>query len=67
MTAQFVESILHPAGTSGVARITIPIAVIEHKMRATRKRFRIFGTSSKKFERSTSFLVACQVILYDSK
>lgn len=33
---------------------------------ASQKRFRIRGTSIKKFDRSTSFLVAPHVILYEN-
>ena len=34
---------------------------------ASQKRLRILGTSSQKFDRSTSFFVAPQVMLYEKR
>jgi hypothetical protein len=39
----------------------------KHRIKATLKRTRIFGTSKKKFDRSTSFFVAPHVMLYENK
>ena len=50
-----------------VARITIAKMQMNERMNATAKRFRIRGTSMKKFERSTSFLVAPHVMLYENR
>jgi hypothetical protein len=61
-TAQSFGSICHPAGTSDVLRTIIPDATIMHNISATRKRFMILGTSMKKFDSSTSFLVAPHVM-----
>jgi hypothetical protein len=63
ITAQSVESTCHPTGTSDVLSISIPAKVIVHIISATRKRFKILGTSIKKFDRSTSFFVAPHVML----
>jgi hypothetical protein len=47
-----------PSGTTG-RQSTMTATMARSAMRkATRKRLRIRGTSMKKFERSTSFLVA---------
>ena len=46
------------------------MTVITHSAEITsesQKRLRIFGTSIQKFERSTSFLVAPQVMLYEKR
>lgn len=44
--------------------------VMTHRVEITsesQKRLRIFGTSIQKLERSTSFLVAPQVMLYEKR
>jgi len=41
--------------------------MIVHDTSETRKRFKILGTSMKKFERSTSFFVAPHVMLYENR
>jgi hypothetical protein len=67
MTAQFHPGICHSSGTSGVARITIPTMTRVQRVSESQKRFKILGTSMKKLDRSTSFDVAPQVMLYENK
>lgn len=60
---QELFSILHSEGTYFVEK---PMTVITHRVETTsesQKRLRIFGTSIQKLDRSTSFLVAPQIIL----
>ena len=67
MRDQELVSILHSRGTSGVAKT---MTVMMHRVEITResqKRLRILGTSIQKLERSTSFLVAPQVMLYEKR
>jgi hypothetical protein len=45
----------------------IPASDKIHRIKATLKRARIFGTSKKKFDLSTSFFVAPHVMLYENK
>jgi hypothetical protein len=45
----------------------MPATVSQQSTKATRKRLRIFGTSRKKLERSTSFFVAPHWMLYENK
>lgn len=67
MTAQSQACICQPEGIAGVAK-TIIIAMSNMQMTsAIQKRLRILGTSSQKLERSTSFLVAPQVMLYEKR
>ena len=47
--------------------MTIPAIKIIEIVNATRKRFKILGTSLKKLDRSTSFFVAAQVMLYEKR
>jgi hypothetical protein len=54
-------------GKNGKAITMIAAMVRNERVKATRKRTRIFGTSRKKFERSTSFFVAPHVMLYENK
>lgn len=67
ITAQSKLGTRHSTGTSDVLKMTIIAVSSRHTMIASQKRRRIFGTSRKKFERSTSFLVAPQVMLYENK
>ena len=64
-TAQSAASTCHPTGTTPTPELNtiIPAAIITDKMSAIRNLRHILGTSRKKFERSTSFLVAPQVML----
>ena len=66
ITLQTVTGILHSEGTNGSMSTIIPAATVKEQMRATRNRDRILGTSRKKFDRSTSFLVAPHWMLYDT-
>jgi len=64
---QELFSILHSGGMKLVERTT---TVMTHRVEITsesQKRLRILGTSIQKLERSTSFLVAPQVILYEKR
>jgi hypothetical protein len=45
----------------------IPASDKIHRIKATLKRARIFGTSKKKFDLSTSFFVAPHMMLYENK
>jgi hypothetical protein len=66
MTAHLSAAIVQSKGNMGRAKaIMVPITKVQH-ISATRNRTRIFGTSTKKLDRSTSFLVAPQVILYEN-
>ena len=67
MRDQELFSILHSGGTSLVERT---ITVITHKVEIvseSQKRLRTLGTSIQKLERSTSFFVVSQVILYEKR
>lgn len=68
-TAQSCVSTCHPTGTMStlVLSTTIPAAIRMHNTSAIRKRRHILGTSRKKLERSTSFLVAPHEILYENR
>lgn len=66
ITAQPSPPILHWMGTRGVATMTTPTITTEDTSRENQKRLRILGPSLKKFERSTSFLVALHVMLYEN-
>lgn len=64
---QELLSILHSEGTNFVEK---PMTVITHRIEITsdsQKRLRIFGTSIQKLDRSTSFFVAPQMILYEKR
>ena len=54
-------------GMSEVERMTIATAMTKQMMSASQNRRRILGTSSQKLERSTSFFVAPQVMLYEMR
>lgn len=65
--AQELFSILQSEGTYSVEK---PMTVTTHKVEITsetEKRLRILGTSIQKLDRSTSFLVAPQMILYEKR
>ena len=66
MTAHPELSIRHARGTRGVLRMIIAMTRIHATSHENQKRLKIFGTSLKKLERSTSFLVAPQVMLYEN-
>lgn len=67
MTAQFNPGICHIDGTRLVDKMIIPIIMMKDKTKDSQNRFAIFGISSQKFERSTSFLVAPHVMLYEKR
>ena len=67
MIAHPPPSILQAIGTKGVDTIIIPAIRMIAKAKENQKRLRIFGTSLKKLERSTSFFVAPQVMLYEKR
>jgi len=67
MRDQELFSILHSGGINLVEKTT---TAMMHRVEITsesQKRLRIFGTSIQKLERSTSFLVAPQVILHERR
>ena len=66
MTAQSHPGIRQPEGTISVDKIAIAMKIPMQMIKASQKRLRILGTSSQKFERSTSFLVAPHVMLYEN-
>ena len=45
----------------------MPAMRMKQIVHGTQKRLRIFGISSKKFDRSTSFFVVPHVMLYENK
>ncbi len=67
MTAQPSLAILHSTGTSGVATMIMPTMIADDRSNGNQKRLKIFGISLKKLDRSTSFFVAPQVMLYENK
>ena len=66
MTAHPEPSIRQARGTSGVLRMIIANTRTHDTSQEDQKRLKIFGTSLKKFDRSTSFFVAPQVMLYEN-
>lgn len=67
MRDQELFSILHSGSMKPVEKTK---TVMMHRVEITsdnQKRLRIFGTSIQKLERSTSFFVAPQVILYERR
>jgi len=64
---QEVFSILHSSGMRLVEKATTVITQRIEITSESQKRLRILGTSIQKFERSTSFFVAPQVILYEKR
>ena len=67
MRDQEVFSILHCGGMKFVAKT---MTVMIHRVEITsesQKRLRILGTSIQKLDRSTSFLVAPHVMLYEKR
>ena len=67
MTAHAEPSMRHSMGTIDVERMMMPAIRMMHISHGTQKRLRIFGISSQKFERSTSFFVAPHVMLYEKR
>jgi hypothetical protein len=62
-TAQSDPGICHSGGINGVEKIAIATSTKKHSTNASQNRFSILGTSMKKLDRSTSFLVAPHVML----
>ena len=67
MTAQSQPKIRHPMGTASVVRMIMTKTITAENTSAIQKRLNIFGTSCQKLERSTSFFVAPQVMLYENR
>lgn len=67
ITAQSHPKMRQPTGTAFVLKMTMTAQRVRLIRRAIQKRLRIFGTSSQKFDRSTSFFVAPQVMLYENR
>lgn len=67
MTAQSTPGTLQARGGSEVDNMIIAMIQMNERTKASQKRLRIRGTSMKKLERSTSFLVAPHVILYEKR
>jgi hypothetical protein len=61
ITAHEVVGILHSGGTKFVANTHIAMIAMKQSRKATQKRFQILGTSSQKFDLSTSWSI-CQDI-----
>lgn len=66
MTAQSVPRMRQPMGMRSVERTTIATDTVIEMTSASQKRRTILGTSSQKLDRSTSFFVAPQVMLYEN-
>jgi hypothetical protein len=67
MTAQAEPSIFHARGMKGRAK-TIIITIVRKEIKIdNQNRLKIFGTSLKKLENSTSFFVAAHVMLYENR
>ena len=67
MTAQAEPSTRHPTGTSDVLATTMPARRTQERRDENQKRLKILGISLKKLDRSTSFFVAPQVMLYEKQ
>ena len=67
ITAQADPSTLHSTGTNLIEQIPIPIMRRNEKPIGNQNRFAILGISLKKLDRSTSFTVADQVMLYENR
>lgn len=67
MTDHAEPSTRHAYGMSDVLHTIMPAMTISAMSRDTQKRLRIFGISLKKFERSTSLIVAAHVMLYEKR
>ena len=67
MTAQSHPKMRHPIGTADVVRMITTKNIMKDNKRDIQKRFKILGTSCQKLERSTSFFVAPQVMLYENR
>ncbi len=67
MTAQSQPNMRQPMGTASVVRMTMIAQNARLMTKASQKRLRILGTSSQKLDRSTSFFVAPQVMLYEKR
>jgi hypothetical protein len=67
MTDQEDPGICHPIGRRPLAKTAIIPNARKPTTNASQNRRRIRGTSMKKFDRSTSFLVAPHVMLYEKR
>ena len=67
MTAHAEPSTRQAMGTIGVLRTTIAKMTTHETSHENQKRLKILGISLKKFDRSTSFLVAPHVMLYEKQ
>ena len=67
MTAHAELSIFQLSGTRLVLRMTIAATSTHANSHGNQKRLKILGTSLKKLDRSTSFLVAPHVMLYEKQ
>ena len=67
ITAQFQLGTCHAGGSKSVLKMIIITISTKQIANESQKRFRILGISSQKLERSTSFFVAPQVMLYEKR
>jgi hypothetical protein len=67
MTAHDDPSMRHSSGTSGVLTMIMPTIIMNAHKRENQNLLKIFGISLKKFERSTSLMVAAQEMLYENR
>ena len=67
ITAHDVPRICHPRGMRSVDSTIIATQTTTDVTSASQNRLRIFGTSSQKFDFSTSFFVAPHVMLYENR
>ena len=67
MTAQPDPLMRHSRGTRGVETMTMPTRMRDDTSRGNQNRLKIFGISLKKLDRSTSFFVAPQLMLYENR
>lgn len=67
ITDQSTLSTLQSTGIRFVVRMATPMRAPKERTKASQKRLRIRGTSMKKLDRSTSFFVAPQVMLYEKR
>lgn len=67
MTAQPSEPMRHSTGMSGVETTTMPAMMTNDVNSGNQNRFAILGISLKKLDRSTSLIVAPQLMLYENK
>jgi hypothetical protein len=58
---------LPPRGIRLILRIIVPMMTTKERTKESQKPRRIRGPSMESLERSTFFLVACQVMLYEKR